>query len=115
MRFLVDECSGKRLATLLKNEGYDVLFAGDVMPSASDEEIIKKCEEDYRILITDDKDFGELIFRLRRPIKGVILLRIVTVPERRLKALIKLLKTYDVKNRFIVLEEEAVRIRKIRS
>ncbi len=47
MRFLVDECSGKRLATLLKNEGYDVLFAGDVMPSASDEEIIKNCSSSF--------------------------------------------------------------------
>ena len=114
MRFLVDECTGKRLAILLKREGYDALFVGDSMRSASDEEIIKKCEQDGRILITDDKDFGELVFRLSRPIKGVILLRIVTVPERRFKALIKLLKTYDVKNRFIVLEENAIRSRKIK-
>lgn len=113
MRFLVDECTGKRFATLLENEGYDVLFVGDIMPSASDEEIIRKAEEDNRILITDDKDFGELVFRLGRPTKGIILLRIITVPERRIKALIKLLKTYDVKNRFTVLEEEVIRSRKI--
>ena len=113
MRFLVDECTGKRLAILLKNEGYDVLFVGDIMPSASDEEIIKKSEEEDRILITDDKDFGELVFRIGRPTKGIILLRIVTNPEKRIKALIKLLKTYDVKNKFIVLREDVVRIRKI--
>ena len=40
------------------------------MPSASDEEIIKKCEDENRILITDDKDFGELVFRLGKPTKG---------------------------------------------
>jgi len=115
MRFLVDECTGKRLAILLKKEGYDVLFVGDIMPSATDEEIIRRCEADNRILITDDKDFGELVFRLGKPAKGVIMLRIVSVPERRLKALVKLLKTHDVKNRFIVLEEDVVRSRKIRS
>lgn len=114
MRFLVDESTGKRLATLLKNEGYDVLFVGDVTPSAPDEKIIRRTEEDNRILITDDKDFGELVFKLGRPTKGIILLRIVTVPERRIKALIKLLKTYDVQNRFTVLEEEAIRSRKIK-
>lgn len=113
MRFLIDECAGKRLANLLEKEGYDVLFAGDAMPSASDEEIIKKCEEDDRILVTDDKDFGELVFRLGRPIKGVILLRIITTPEIRLEAILRLLKNYDVKNKFIVLQENAVRIRKI--
>lgn len=113
MRFIVDESTGKRLATLLKNEDYDVLFVGDIMPSATDEEIIKRAEEDDRILITDDKDFGELVFRLGRSTKGIILLRIVTVPEKRIKALIKLLKTYDVQNRFTVLEEGVVRSRKI--
>lgn len=113
MQFLIDECTGKRLAKLLEKEGHDVLFAGDVMSSVSDEEIIKKCEEDDRILVTDDKDFGELVFRLGRPIKGVILLRIITIPEIRLEAILKLLKNYDVKNKFIVLQENAVRIRKI--
>lgn len=113
MRFLIDECAGKRLANLLEKEGHDVLFAGDAMFSASDEEIIKKCEEDDRILVTDDKDFGELVFRLGRPIKGVILLRIITIPEVRLEAILRLLKNYDVKNKFIVLQENAVRIKKI--
>ena len=78
-----------------------------------DEEIIKKCEEDDRILVTDDKDFGELVFRLGKPIKGVILLRIITIPEIRLKTILNLLKNYDVKNKFIVLQENAVRIRRI--
>jgi len=47
-------------------------FVGDIIPSASDEEIIKKAETEGRILITDDKDFGELVFRLERPTSGVI-------------------------------------------
>jgi hypothetical protein len=34
MRFLVDECTGKKFADLLEREGHDVLFAGDVMASA---------------------------------------------------------------------------------
>ncbi|MFZ3076900.1 MAG: DUF5615 family PIN-like protein [Candidatus Aenigmatarchaeota archaeon] len=113
MRFLIDECTGKRLAKLLEKEGYDVIFAGDIMSSASDEEIIKKCEDDDRILVTDDKDFGEMVFRLGKPIRGVILIRIVAKPETRLEAILKLLKNYDVKNKFIVLQENAVRIRNI--
>lgn len=112
MRFLIDECTGRKLTDLLKKEGHDVLFVGDVMRSASDEEIIRKCEKDDRILITDDKDFGELVFRSGRPTRGIILLRIVSVPEKRLLAIAKLLETHDIKDRFTVLEETVVRSRK---
>lgn len=42
MRFLIDECTGRKLADLLKKEGHDVIFVGDVMRSASDEDIIRK-------------------------------------------------------------------------
>ena len=113
MRFLVDECTGKKFATLLEKEGHDVLFAGDIMFSASDKEIIKKAEEDDRILITDDKDFGKLVFRLGKPTKGVILLRIGVKPEERLRVLRKLLGRYELKGKFIVLKEDSVRIRTI--
>ncbi len=113
MRFLVDECTGKRFADALKMKGYDVLFAGDVVQSVSDEKILEFCEREGMILITDDKDFGELVFRLGRPVKGVILLRISSNPERRVQAISRLLKTYDIENKFIVLEEEAIRSRTI--
>jgi predicted nuclease of predicted toxin-antitoxin system len=113
MRFLVDECTGKKLANLLEKEGHDVLFAGDAMPSVSDDEIIRRSKENDRILITDDKDFGELVFRLRKPTKGVILLRIGVDPEKRLKALVKLLKRYEITGKFAVLKEDSVRIRTI--
>jgi predicted nuclease of predicted toxin-antitoxin system len=78
VKFLVDECTGKRLAKLLEKAGFDVVFVGDWKPSATDDEVLEKAEKDDRILITDDKDFGELIFRLGRPSKGVILLRLST-------------------------------------
>ncbi|MDI3502250.1 MAG: hypothetical protein PWR09_374, partial [Archaeoglobi archaeon] len=52
LKFLVDECTGRRLAILLKNAGYDVVFVGDWKSSASDEEVLRKAEEEDRILIT---------------------------------------------------------------
>jgi len=113
MRFLVDECTGKRLAKLLEKESHDVLFVGDVMPSASDDEVIRKAEKENRILITDDRDFGELVFRLGKPTKGVILLRTGVNPEKRLKALVKLLRNYEIAEKFVVLKEDSVRIRRM--
>jgi len=113
MRFLVDECTGKKLAKLLEKESHDVLFVGDVMPSASDDEVIRRAEKDNRILITDDRDFVELVFRLGKPTKGVILLRTGVNPEKRLKALVKLLRNYEIAEKFVVLKEDSVRIRRM--
>jgi len=113
MRFLVDECTGKKLAKLLEKESHDVLFVGDVMPSASDDEVIRRAEKENRILITDDRDFGELVFRLGKPTKGVILLRTGVNPEKRLKALVKLLRNYEIAEKFVVLKEDSVRIRRM--
>ena len=115
LKFLIDECTGRRLAILLKNAGYDVVFVGDWKPSASYEEILRKAEEENRILITDDKDFGELVFRLGRPSKGVILLRTSTTdPVRRFQLLEKILKSIDVGEKFVVVSDDAVKLRKIK-
>ena len=113
MKFLVDECTGKRLALLLRDAGYDVLFVGDWKPGATDEEVLRKAEEENRI--PDDKDFGELVFRLGKPSNGVILIRTSTTnPKRRFELLKILLKTVDIRDKFVVLKDDVVKVRKIK-
>ncbi len=112
LKFLVDECTGKRLSILLKNAGYDVIFVGDWKPSASDEEVLQKSNQDERILITDDKDFGELVFRLEKPSSGVILIRASTTdPYTRFHLIENLLKSTDVNKKFIVLRDTVIKVR----
>ena len=112
LKFLIDECTGKRLSLLLKNAEYDVVFVGDWKPSASDEEVLQKANEDGRILITDDKDFGELVFRLEKPSSGVILIRTSTTnPYTRFHLLENLLKSADVNEKFVVLKDTVIKIR----
>ncbi|NJD54683.1 MAG: hypothetical protein FIB07_17720 [Candidatus Methanoperedens sp.] len=112
VKFLIDECTGKRLAILLKNAGYDVLFVGDWKHSAADDEVLQKSNDDGRILITDDKDFGELVFRLQKPSRGVILIRTSTTnPAKRFDLLRILLKSTDVDGKFIVLKDSVIKIR----
>ncbi len=112
VKFLKDECTGKRLAVLLKNAGYDVLFVGDWKPSASDDEVLQKANEEGRILITDDKDFGELVFRLGKPSSGIILIRTSTTnPATRFDLLGILLKSTDAYGKFIVLKDNVIKIR----
>jgi predicted nuclease of predicted toxin-antitoxin system len=78
--------------------------------------VLAYAEKEGRILITNDKDFGELVFRLRRPADGVILLRLKKDnPTRRAKYVFSLLGKLhtELSGRFIVLTEKGYRIRKI--
>jgi len=112
VKFLVDECTGKNLAVLLKNAGYDVLFVGDWKPSASDDEVLQKANDETRVLISDDKDFGELVFRLEKPSSGVILIRTSsTNPAKSFDLIEILLKSSDVGGKFIVLKDTVIKIR----
>ena len=114
MLLLVDESTGKRLAALLASAGHDVVFVGDVMPSSSDEEVLAKAESEKRILISDDKDFGELVIRQRKPATGVTLLRTLSVsPHSRLGEVAKILNDIDAKGKLIIVKEGRIRVRKL--
>jgi predicted nuclease of predicted toxin-antitoxin system len=76
MRFLVDECTGPTVARWLREHEYDVFSVYEETGSMDDGEVVQKAFIENRILITNDKDFGERIFRERQPHRGVVLLRL---------------------------------------
>lgn len=79
MKFLVDASSDARIFSHLLNLGHDVTRIGTHHPAElEDEQILTIAHQQKRILITDDRDFGELVFRLRKPHTGVIYLRLST-------------------------------------
>ena len=68
MRFLLDACAAYRsLRALLDDLGHDVVSALNVDPHAADEALLARAREEQRILVTGDKDFGELVFVRRLP------------------------------------------------
>lgn len=94
MRFLVDACAGSALARALREDGHDVV---DILEGSSleesDTEILKRAANERRILITIDKDFGELIFLHRQSHAGLIRLPDRRVAER-LAVLRQILRTH---------------------
>lgn len=60
----------------LRQDGHDVLAVVEMEPSISDEQVLERANQMSALLLTSDKDFGELVFRLRRLAAGVILLRL---------------------------------------
>ena len=68
MKFLLDVCtSSKSLQKLLADLGHDVRLVADVDPSAPDDDLLNLALQDGRVLVTEDKDFGELVFVHRLP------------------------------------------------
>jgi predicted nuclease of predicted toxin-antitoxin system len=76
MNFVADECCDALLVTGLRADGHDVLFIAEVSPGSEDTVVLQTAAEQQRILLTEDKDFGELVVRLGLPAYGIILLRL---------------------------------------
>ncbi len=116
MKFLVDESTGLKVAEFLRKNGHDVLFVTEAMPQSDDQTILAKAKQDKRILVTNDKDFGELVFRSGEVSHGVILFRL---SDERAANRVRVIKTVLQKyasrlaNHFSVATETEIRIRPI--
>lgn len=113
MRFLVDECTGPAVARWLRGAGHDVLSIYDDARGLDDEAVLARAVAEDRIVITNDKDFGDKVFRLGRPHRGVILLRLDDERAANKKAAIERLlaaHSEQLPGRFVVVTERAIRI-----
>jgi len=112
MRFLVDECTGPKVARWMGEQGHEVFSVYEQTRGADDDHIIQQAFAEDRILITNDKDFGELIYRERRPHRGVIFLRLEDErAANKIAVLQRLLKAYAdrLEDQFVVVTETRVR------
>jgi predicted nuclease of predicted toxin-antitoxin system len=76
MRFLADENVARVVAARLRAAGLDVAAIAETAAGASDEQVLAIAVADQRILITEDRDFGELIVRQRMAVGGIVLLEL---------------------------------------
>jgi predicted nuclease of predicted toxin-antitoxin system len=75
LRFLADESCDFAIVRALRAEGYDVLAVSEVMQRSDDRELIEQASRERRILLTEDKDFGWLVYVSYTDSAGVILIR----------------------------------------
>ena len=113
MKFLVDANLGRKFTNLINKAWYDAVFINDLLAKTSDEEVLTLAERENRIIITNDKDFGELIFKLGKSSAGIILLRTsITDPEKRFEMVKNALDKAECK--FIVVKEGQIRMRNLK-
>ncbi|MBI2865713.1 MAG: DUF5615 family PIN-like protein [Chloroflexi bacterium] len=115
MRFLLDESADLPLGFFLKGLGHDVTaVARDYVRALKDRDVLAIAHREQRVLVTNDRHFGELVFRLRLPHAGVILFRLGQEDLQTKAAWLQYVLTNhaeDLKD-FVVVTERGIRVRR---
>jgi len=115
---MVDESTGMAVVNYLRSLGYDVLAVAETISQAADSDVLARASSEGRILVTNDKDFGELAFRVGQVHQGVLLLRLQDEsPTNCVRVLKAVLEQYAARlpSHFTVATESGVCIRPARS
>ena len=80
MKLLADESVDHPIVVQLRREGHEVLSIAELSPSITDREVLERANAEQALLLTGDKDFGELVFRQGLLHYGVVLLRLSGAP-----------------------------------
>lgn len=117
MRLLANENIPLDAVEALRVGGHDVLWIREEVPGSTDIEVMALAHSEGRILITFDKDFGELAFHTKQPpARGIILFRVPMLSSAYIvKALVKVIGSRDDwEGHFAVVEEDRIRIKALK-
>ncbi len=113
MRILANENFPSDAVTALQARGHDVAWIRTDAPGSSDPQVLARAQAEDRILVTFDKDFGELAFRSRLPASsGVVLFRISAPSSSHVArvAVAALESRTDWAGHFAVVEDDRIRL-----
>lgn len=114
MKFTADECCDVPVVEGLRADGHDVAYIREIAVGADDRTVLQLAASQERVLITEDKDFGELVVRLGLPAYGILLIRMKPSDSdakvARLREVIRL-HSDRLAGSFVVVDELKVRFR----
>jgi len=116
MKLLVDECTGPAVAHWLEQQGHDVFSVYDQARGIDDDRVIEIAQAEGRILITNDRGFGEKVFRERRPHHGVVFLRLANERSaNKIRVLDQLIRLHGdaIANHFVVVTDTRIRFSRV--
>ena len=114
MKFLANENFPRPSVEILRNAGYDVLSVSESKPSIADEEVIKWAKDEGRIILTFDKDYGEIVFRYRIPCSVIFFRAKGETPADSGNTLVTILKELKVEGYFTVVDKTGIRQRELK-
>ncbi|MBW1801395.1 MAG: DUF5615 family PIN-like protein, partial [Deltaproteobacteria bacterium] len=113
IKFLVDVGAGKTVESWLRDHGYDVRAVRDIDPYADDSSILDLADRESRMVITMDKDFGELVFKSNLKHRGVLLLRLEDADGKEKMKVVEYILSHfenEIVDRFCVYKNGRLRI-----
>lgn len=116
MRLIADESVDAPVVESLRAAGFDIIYVLELSPGVNDNVVLNWSVKEKRLLLTVDKDFGELIFRNKRSAPGVILYRLAGLSnEEKSSILLSVLKKRgkNLSYSFTVITKDRVRIRRL--
>ena len=113
MKFLANENIPSASVAMLKAAGHDILHVAEVCPGESDADILELARKQDRLVVTFDRDYGELVFRLKKPRPaGVVYLRFDPLwPTEAGELLAPVIASVPLEGRFTVVERNRLRQR----
>ena len=116
MNFVADESVDAAIVYRLRQDGHTLYYIAEMERGIDDDQVLELTNQQNTILLTADKDFGELVFRLRRVSSGIILFRLSGLSANQ-KAIITSIAIQghldELMGAFIVISPNAIRIRQM--
>jgi len=116
MNFLADESVDQAIVARLRQEGHHVVYVAELQPGISDEEVLRLANQATALLLTADKDFGEMVFRQGSHVHGVVLVRLAGLsPARKAETVARAVREHMVElpRAFAVVMPGVLRIRRV--
>ncbi len=109
---VVDESVDYRIVKQLRNAGFTVYAIADEHPSINDRSVLARATSQNALLLTEDKDFGELVFRMKYSHCGILLIRLSDA-KGKIPIVIETLKKHytELINKFSVINDTKLRIK----
>jgi predicted nuclease of predicted toxin-antitoxin system len=115
MMLLADESVDRPIVERLRSDGHDTVYVAELSPRITDDEVLQEANNRNALLLTEDKDFGELVYRLGRAHSGVVLIRLAGLPPlSKADIVAKAFQDHatELPGAFSVISPGAMRIRK---
>lgn len=114
MKFLADENVDYPIITRLRNDGHEIYAIVEMSVGISDDLVLAQANQQDVVLLTNDKDFGDMVYRDRQFTCGIVLLRLAGLSnEQKAEIVASVLAQYAEKlaRAFTVITPRNVRIR----
>lgn len=114
MNLLIDESVDRQVVEKFREDGHNVVYVSDLDPGISDDVVLGTANSMRALLVTADKDFGELVFRRQQVSAGVLLIRLAGLPPQSKAELVAIAvrdHSDELAGAFSVLSPGMIRIR----